>query len=114
QLFNKLKYAGSQLRVRLPFLPRFGQQAEPQTRLDLGEFARACSTAASERHLDARGKALADRLLLDADQHGMPLQILTRPTEATAKLDWRQRYSQAMVDVLSKIEEKWSRPTGFR
>jgi energy-coupling factor transporter ATP-binding protein EcfA2 len=114
QLFNKLKYAGSQLRVRIPFLPRLGQPAERQTRLDLGEFARTCSAAASERHLDARGKALADRLLLAADQHGFPLTFLTKPTEAAAKLDWRQRNSQAMIDVLSKVQQEWARPTGIR
>jgi hypothetical protein len=114
QLFNKLKYAGSQLRVRLPFVPRIGQAPEPQTRLDLGEFARACSAAAADRHLDARGKALANRLLLDADQHAFPLDVLTAPTEAAAKLDWRKRYAQAMVDVLSKVEQQWSRPTGVR
>jgi hypothetical protein len=98
----------------LPFVPRVGQAAEPQTRLDLGEFARACSAAAAERHLDARGKALANRLLLDADKHGFPLDVLTGPTEAAAKLDWRKRYSQNMVDVLSKVEQKWSQPTGVR
>jgi hypothetical protein len=114
QLFNKLKYTGSQLRVRIPFLPRVGQAPEPQTRLDLGEFARTCSAAASERHLDARGKALANRLLLNADQHGFPLHFLTKPTEAAAKLDWRQRFSQAMIDVLSKVEQEWAKPTGIR
>jgi len=114
QLFNKLKYAGSQLRVRMPFIPRFGKSAQPETRLDLGEFARTCSAAASERHLDARGKALANRLLLDADQHGFPLHVLTTPTEAASKLDWRQRNSQAMIDVLSKVEKQWARPSGIR
>ncbi len=114
QLFNKVKYAGSQLRVRLPFVPRIGQDPQPQNKLDLGEFARACSAAAADRHLDARGKALANRLLLDADKYGFPLDVLTGPTEAAAKLDWRQRYGQAMVEVLSKIEQKWAQPTGIR
>jgi energy-coupling factor transporter ATP-binding protein EcfA2 len=114
QLFNKLKYAGSTLRERLPFAGRFGAMPAEQTKLDLGEFTRACSAVASERHLDARGKALANRLLLEADQQGFPLALLTQPTEATSKLDWRQRYSQALIDVLSKVEQEWARPTGVR
>src|SRR6185295_17318004 len=63
---------------------------------------------------DARGKALANRLLLDADRQQFPLNYLTTPTEAAAKLDWRQRYSQAMSEVLNKVERQWSRPTGIR
>src|SRR4029077_7321447 len=50
QLFNKLKYAGSQLRVRLPFVPRLGEPPAPESKLDLAEFTRACSAAASDRH----------------------------------------------------------------
>jgi energy-coupling factor transporter ATP-binding protein EcfA2 len=114
QLFNRLKYAGSTLRERIPLVGRFGGIPVEQTKLDLGEFTRACSAVASERHLDARGKALANRLLLEADQQGYPLALLTQPTEATSKLDWRQRYSQALIDVLSKVEQEWARPTGVR
>ena len=114
QIFNRLKYAGSTLRERIPFAGRFGAMPAEQTKLDLGEFTRACSAVASERHLDARGKALANRLLLEADQQGFPLALLTQPTEATSKLDWRQRYSQALIDVLSKVEQEWARPTGLR
>jgi hypothetical protein len=114
QLFNRLKYAGSTLRERIPFVGRLGAMPAEQTKLDLVEFTRACSAVASERHLDARGKALANRLLLEADQQGFPLTLLTQPTEATSKLDWRQRYSQALIDVLSKVEQEWARPTGIR
>jgi hypothetical protein len=114
QLFNRMKYAGSQLRERIPFAPRFGSMPAEQTKLDLGEFTRACSAVASERHLDARGRALANRLLLEGDQQGFPLNLLTQPTEAASKLDWRQRYAQALIDVLSKVEQEWARPTGLR
>jgi energy-coupling factor transporter ATP-binding protein EcfA2 len=114
QLFNKIKYAGSQLRERLPFVPRFGAAPVRETKLDLAEFTRACSIAASDRHLDARGRALANKLLLEADQQGFPLHYLTQPTEAAAKLDWRQRFSHALGDVLNKVQEQWARPKGPR
>jgi energy-coupling factor transporter ATP-binding protein EcfA2 len=114
QFFNKIKFAGSQLRERLPFVPRLGSSEQPQTKLDLAEFTRACSVAASDRHLDARGRALANKLLLEADQQGFPLHLLTGPTEAAAKLDWRQRFSQALGDVLNRVEQQWAKPSGLR
>ena len=112
--FNRLKYAGSTLRVRLPFLPRFGAAADKPKEWDLAGFTEACSTAASEQHLDSRSKALANRLLLDADTLGFPLKLLSDPTEKAARLDWRSRNAQAMTDVLSQVEHSWSKPTGTR
>ena len=109
-----MKYAGSQLRDRIPFAPRLTGPAVRESVLDLAEFTRACSAAASERHLDARGRALANRLLLEADQQGFPLSLLTQPTEAASKLDWRQRYSQALIQVLAKVEREWASPSGIR
>src|SRR5262249_55882419 len=69
---------------------------------------------AATRHLDARGRALANRLLVEADAHGFPLALLSEPVEAAAKLDWRARYAQALVEVLQEVEQQWSRPTGVR
>jgi hypothetical protein len=112
--FNYLKYARSQLRERIAIGPRRLVTPAEQTALDLGEFTRACSAAASERHLDARSKALTNRLLLEADKCGFPLSLLTQPTESASRMDWRTRYSQALIDVLSKVEQEWARPTGIR
>jgi hypothetical protein len=111
--FNRLKYAGSTLRDRIPFMGRLSQVSAP-AEWDLAAFTRSCSQAASERHLDARNRALANRLLVQADQQGFPLQVLSEPTEATARLDWRARYSHALVEVLSKVETEWAKPTGLR
>src|SRR5262249_16961638 len=75
---NRMKYAGSSLRDRIPFIPRGQGQQAPAT-WDLAAFTRTCSTTASERHLDARGRALVNRLLVEADKQGFPLQLLTDP-----------------------------------
>ena len=69
---------------------------------------------AGNRQLDARGKALANRLLVEADAQGFPLNVLTEPVEALSKTDWRQRYAQAMSEVLHEVEQQWSEPTGPR
>ncbi len=113
-VFNRLKYAGSTLRDRIPFLPRSANPVATPAAWDLATFTRACTAAAADRHLDARGKALANRLLVEADQQGFPLSLLSEPTEATARIDWRQRHAQALVEVLGKVEQEWARPTGWR
>ncbi|HYT93025.1 MAG TPA: GTPase domain-containing protein [Gemmataceae bacterium] len=110
---NRMKYAGGALRDRIPFMPRPSQPAAPPT-WDLAAFTRNCSTAASERHLDARGRALVNRLLVEADKQGFPLNLLTDPVELTAKHDWRHRYAQALSEVLGHVEHEWTRPSGVR
>jgi hypothetical protein len=111
--FNRLKYAGSTLRDRIPFMAKLSTVTAPRE-WDLASFTRSCSNAASERHLDARGRALANRLLVEADKEGFPVQLLTEPTENTAKLEWRIRYSHALIEVLDQVEQKWAKPAGLR
>src|SRR5439155_2776521 len=111
---TRVKYVGSTLRDRIPLLPRPSQAVEAPTAWDLAAFTSACSNVAGERHLDARVKALANRLLVEADHLGFPLDVLTEPTESAAKLEWRQRYARALIEVLAQVEQQWARPTGPR
>jgi hypothetical protein len=113
-LFTRAKYVGTTLRDRIPFLPRPAQAVATPSSWDLSAFTRSCSSAAGERHLDARNRALANRLLVEADRQSFPLDVLTQPTESAATIDWRQRYAQALVEVLNEVEQQWSRPTGAR
>jgi hypothetical protein len=112
QAFNKLRYTGSSLRDRIPFAGRSAVQT-PQD-WDLGRFTEACSAAASEQHLQSRLKALTNRLLVEADTLGIPLGLLSEPTEALGRLDWRTRYSQTMIEVITQVERAWSHPQGSR
>jgi hypothetical protein len=80
----------------------------------LADFTRACTSVAGDRHLDARGRALPNRLLVEADQHGFPLNLLSDPVEAAAKLNWRQRFAQALVDILQQVERESTHPAGVR
>jgi energy-coupling factor transporter ATP-binding protein EcfA2 len=114
QLFTRAKYFGSTLRSHIPLLPRARDAVEAQPSWDLLTFTRACSDAAATRMLDARGKALANRLLVEADQQGFPLDVLTEPVESAARVDWRQRHAQTLGEVLQRVEHEWARPTGAR
>ena len=73
-----------------------------------------CSEIASNRQLDARGKALANRLLVEAESQGFATKVLADPVEAASKTDWRQRYARAMSEVLHDVEKQRSEPTGPR
>ncbi|MCI0741150.1 MAG: GTPase domain-containing protein [Gemmataceae bacterium] len=112
--FNRLKYAGSSLRDRIPFFPKVGNNVNAPKQWDLGAFTQECSKAASEQHLDSRVKALANRLLLEANAQGFPLGLLQEAAETAGKLDWRRRHADAMVEILSRVEHSWSKPAGWR
>jgi hypothetical protein len=113
-LINRAKYLGTTLRDRLPFLPRPTATVETQSTWDLERFTRACTTVAGERQLDARNRALADRLLVEADKNGFPLELLNEPIDKAGKIDWRQRYAEALIEILKHVESQWSKPTGVR
>ena len=113
-LFNRFRYMGSALRDRLPLVPKSRDSSPAPVTWDLGVFSRACSDAAANRSLDARIKALVNRLLVEADSVGFPLNVLTDPVESTGKLDWRQRHAQSVVQALGEIEQQWTNPTGRR
>jgi hypothetical protein len=113
-LFTRARYVGSSLRDRVRFLPRPNQAVETPASWDLYAFASSCTSVAGEQHLDARGRALANRLLVQADGQGFPVDLLTEPAENAAKIDWRQRYAQILIEVLDQIEKQWTHPTGRR
>jgi hypothetical protein len=113
-LFTRLKYVGSNLRDRVSLWPRAGRPEAVASTWDLATFTRACSETAASRHLDARGKALANRLLVEADAEGFPVNLLTPAVEAASRVDWRQRHALTLVEVLQQVEQQWSRPTGAR
>ena len=111
---TRVKFVGSSLRDHLPLIPRSSQAVETPATWNLAAFTNACSNVAGEQHLDARVKAMTNRLLVEADNLGFPLDVLTEPTESAAKLEWRQRYARALIEVLAHVEQQWARPTGPR
>lgn len=112
---TRIRYLGTSLRSRFPVPLRMDVgDGTSKSSWDLAAFSRSCTNLASERHLDARGRALANHLLVLADQARFPVAFLNSPTEAAAKLDWRQRFASILIEVLYEVESQWSRPTGPR
>jgi hypothetical protein len=112
---TKLKYVGTGLRDRVPFAPKLGSLAvNAPSEWDLGAFVQSCAHAAGERVLGQRMKALVNRLLVEADQKGFPLQVLNDRTEETARIDWEERVTREVVDALTEVEREVTHPTGWR
>src|SRR5262249_59120744 len=87
-LFTKARYAGSSLRDRVRILPKPLQTVQTPAAWDLYSFTSACTSAAGESHLDAPSKGLANRLLVAADEKGVPVELLTQPTENSTHIEW--------------------------
>ncbi len=115
KLTTRLRYAGSTLRDRIPLAGGFlgGKVATP-AEWNLGAFVQECSRTAGERVLDQRGTALVNRLLVEADQRGFPLALLSDPTASAARIDWRDRVTRSLIDALAEVEQVCTRPTGWR
>jgi hypothetical protein len=111
RLITRAKYLGSTLTRRIPFLPR-SESVQTPASLELASLTGACSSVAGDRHLDARARALPNRLLIEAGQHGFPVSLLNDAVEATVQLDWRGHYAQVLAEILQEVEREWSQPVG--
>jgi len=111
QFFNKLRYSGS-WRSQIPVIGNGASSAPPP--LDLNMLGRASSATSNQQHFASRQKALAARLLAEADPLGFPLTYIEETTEETARLDWRPRLDNAVVEVIAQVEHSWSHPAGIR
>jgi energy-coupling factor transporter ATP-binding protein EcfA2 len=114
QVVDRVWYMGSTLQQRIPFVSRSKRQPQAPAAWDLSLFTAACANVAGNQALDARAGALVNRLLVEAEVQGYPLAVLTDPVLALAKIDWRQRWSHGLSEVLDRVEKQWARPTGVR
>jgi hypothetical protein len=117
RLTTRLRYAGSGLRDRMPFGLKgrlLGGKVETPVEWNLGAFVQECARTAGERVLDQRATALINRLLVEGDAKNFPLTLLSDPTNAAGRLDWRERMTRAVIDALAEVEHRATHPTGWR
>lgn len=81
---------------------------------DLAAFSQAALNLAGDRYLDARAQALPNRLLVLADQAGLPAATLAESLEAASKHDCKARFASRFVEVVHQAEADLTRPTGPR
>ena len=117
RLTTRFRYAGSSLRSRIPFMPKFGgpeKTSTPASTWNLASFAHECTRVAGDKVLDKRGGAMVNRLLVEADRNAFPLQLLNNATTDAARIDWHQRYDRAMIEALAEVERVFTQPRGMR
>ncbi|MCZ2341857.1 MAG: 50S ribosome-binding GTPase [Bacteroidales bacterium] len=114
RLTTKILYASSNLRDRLPLLPKFKLSSNNDTRVDLVAFIHNCARSACERVLAQRLTALANRLLVEADHRGFPITLLNERTHESSCSDWEDRLTQCVVESLIETETEATQPTGWR
>ncbi len=115
RITTKLRYVGNTLRDRIPFAPKLStSKSDRPSDWDLSAFVQSCAHVAGERVLGQRMTALTNRLLVEADQKGFPLVLLSDRTTETAKLDWDDRITRNVVDALTEVEREVTKPTGWR
>lgn len=116
RITTRVRYAGSSLRDRIPIAGRLlpGGKVEAPVEWNLGSFVHECARTAGERVLDQRTSALVNRLLVEGDQNGFPLGLLSEPISAAGRLDWRERATRAVIDALAEVEREAIHPSGWR
>jgi energy-coupling factor transporter ATP-binding protein EcfA2 len=111
---TRLRYAGTSLRDRIPFVPQLTTRVETPSNWNLAAFAHECTRVAGDKVLNQRAGALVNRLLVEADRQRFPLPVLNTPTQEASRVDWQGRYDRALVEALAEVEKSRTRPTGLR
>ena len=115
RLTTKLKYLSSTVRDKLPLLPKGSAKVDTPDNWNLAEFVQNCSRSAGDRVLTQRLGALGNKLLVEADQKGFPLGLLTDATnEANTKGEWNARFARGLTESLTEVEAEVTKPTGWR
>jgi energy-coupling factor transporter ATP-binding protein EcfA2 len=86
-----------------------------QTFMDeLGSVANDCAKQTSERVLRKRQEALLDRLVILAEEQGLPARLINDSVRQTQRTDWTQVYTQALLNSLHEVQVSIVQPKGYR
>jgi hypothetical protein len=115
KMFTTARQASTSLRDRFKIIPKGTRKEDVSVSTwDVSRFTGQCLDEAGERFLDQRLKDFTSRLQTTAVETKFPIQLLTRPCEDAAKIDWHKRYESALTDALRESEQVWTNPKGPR
>lgn len=96
-------------------LPQLNNTTSPeQPTSDLTGFARSCTHEAYQRSLASRTEALADRLVANADDAGLPTYRLSDDIKAQLKGFTEATYVDALSHALTHAEQSLTGPSSWR
>lgn len=95
-------------------LPQLSTASSEQPAGDLAGFARSCTHDAYHRSLAARTEALADRLVANADDAGLPTYRLSDDIKAQLKAVTEATYVDALSHALAHAEQSLTGPNSWR
>jgi hypothetical protein len=101
------------LRRVMPFRGNGNADGAPIT-IDLSRLARDSLRLAGEHVIGQRQRALTHRLIVEADAHGFPADLLPDPTQMAAERKWRDDFEVAFSDAIAAVERQWIQPRGPR
>lgn len=114
KLYHGVQDMGLSLTSWIPSISKSTNQRPTADQWDLARVTRDCIRIGRERSLDQRLLALGNRLLIEAQNQGFPLNVLNDSVAEVGKLDWPRRLEEAVREAFQRAEQVWVRPTGTR
>ncbi|WP_029630319.1 GTPase [Zavarzinella formosa] len=114
KLTTRLRFAGTSLRDRIPFVPKIGQQPETASNWNLAAFAHECTRIAGDKVLNQRTTALVNRLTVEADRQRFPIALLAGSLKAVDRDEWQTRHDRGIIESLTTVEDQITHPRGLR
>ena len=114
RLTTNIRYGASGLRGRVPFAGKSSSAKPKPGDADLHALGSTAARAAGERVLLQRISALANRLVVEADQKGLPVSVVGNRVKSAQKRDWEERATRTVSEALRECEAEIARPTGWR
>ena len=114
RLTTNVRYGAAGLRGRVPFVPKASSKAPKPGDADLHALSSTAARVAGERVLAQRIAALSNRLMVEADQKGLPVAVVGQRVKSAAKRDWEDRATRAVSEALRECEAEVAQPTGWR
>lgn len=110
-----VRYWGISLRKHMPKPLSTGlADAAENTTWDLASFSKSCADLATDRHLDVRLRALPNRLLVEADQAGLSVNLLAEDIGNAMPVQMAPAISKDLIETLKEEEREWTQPAGSR
>ena len=114
RLTTNIRYGAAGLRGKVPFAGKSPAVKPKPGDADLHALGSTAARSAGEKMLAQRVAALANKLVVEADQKGLPVSVVNGRVKSAQKRDWEDRATRAVSEALRECEAEVAQPTGWR